>query len=119
MGDKHTAVSWCDGDNLQYDTIVSEKGIQRCSANNIIANKHNACGTGKEKVCTSGKVFPISNKLNKTTTVKHISSSNHPLKRHLELQFAKFNSKLCIKKQTTIINFHHRFSWQATNYLVT
>ncbi len=28
MGDKHMAVSWCDGDNLQFDTIVSEEGIQ-------------------------------------------------------------------------------------------
>jgi len=33
MGDEHTAVSWCDGDNLQIDTIVSEEGIQRYSAN--------------------------------------------------------------------------------------
>ena len=70
MGDEHTAVSWCDGDNSQIDTIVSEEGIQRYSANNIIANKHNASGTGKEQA-------NISNQLNKTPTVKHISSVNH------------------------------------------
>ena len=29
MSDEHTAVSWCDGDNSQIDTIVSEEGIQR------------------------------------------------------------------------------------------
>jgi hypothetical protein len=29
MDDEHTAVSWCDGDNLQIDTIVSEEGSQR------------------------------------------------------------------------------------------
>ena len=48
---------------------------------------------------------PISNQLNKTTTVEHISSSNHHLKRHLEEQFAKFNSKLRIKKQSAIVDF--------------
>jgi len=37
MGDEHTAVSWCDGDNSQIDTIVSEEGIQIYAANNIIA----------------------------------------------------------------------------------
>jgi hypothetical protein len=83
MGDEHTAVSWCDGDNSQIDTIVSEEGIQRYSANNITANKHNASGTGKEQANDLCKVFPISNQLNKTTTVEHISSSNHHLKRHL------------------------------------
>ena len=75
MGDEHTAVSWCDGDNSQIDTIVSEEGIQRYSANSIIAN------------------------------IKHISSSNHHLKRHLEEQFAKFDSKLRIKKKSAIIDF--------------
>jgi hypothetical protein len=75
------------------------------SANNIIANKHNASGTGKEQACDLGKVFPISKKLNKSTTVEHIPSSNHHLKRHLELQFAKFNSKLRIKKHSAIIGY--------------
>jgi hypothetical protein len=98
-------VSWCDGDNSQIDTIVSEEGIQRYSANNIIANKHNASGTGKEQANDLCKVFPISNQLNKTTTVEHISSSNHHLKRHLEEQFAKFDSKLRIKKKSAIIDF--------------
>jgi len=99
MGDEHTAVSWCDGDNAQIDTIVSEEGIQRYSANNIIANKHNASSTEKEQANCLCKVFPISNQLNKTTTVEHISSSNHHLKRHLEEQeqFAKFNSS-CISR---------------------
>ncbi len=55
MGDEHTAVSWCDGDNSQIDTIVSEEGIQRYSANNIVANKHNASGTGKEQANDSCK----------------------------------------------------------------
>jgi len=49
MSDEHTAVSWCDGDNSQIDTIVSEEGIQSYAANNVIANKHNASGTGKEQ----------------------------------------------------------------------
>jgi len=79
MGDEHTAVSWCDGDYSQIDTIVSEEGIQRYSANNIIANKHNASGTRKKQADDLCKVFPISNQLNKTTTVEHISSSNHHL----------------------------------------
>ncbi len=39
MGDEHTAVSWCDGDSSQIDTIVSEEGIQIYAASNIIANK--------------------------------------------------------------------------------
>ncbi len=38
MGDEHMAVSWSDGNNLQIDTIVSEDGIQRYSAINIIAH---------------------------------------------------------------------------------
>jgi hypothetical protein len=105
MGDEHAAVSWCDSDNLQIDTNVSEEGVQRYSAKNIIANKHNASSTRKEQACDLGKVFLISNKLNKTTTVKNSSSSNHHLKRHLELQFAKFNPKLRIKKHSTIIDF--------------
>jgi hypothetical protein len=95
----------CDGDNSQIDTIVSEEGIQMYYANNSIANKHNASGTGKEQACDLGKVFPISKKLNKSTTVKHIPSSNHHLKRHLELQFAKINSKLRIKKHSAIIDY--------------
>jgi hypothetical protein len=105
MGDEDTAVSWCDGDNSQIDTIVSEEGIQIYATKNVIANKHNASGTGKEQACDLGKVFPISKKLNKSTTVEHIPSSNHHLKRQLELQFSKFNSKLCIKKHSAIIDY--------------
>jgi hypothetical protein len=56
MGAEHTAVSWCDGDTSQIDTIVCKDGIQRYSANNVIANKHNASGTGKEQACDFGKV---------------------------------------------------------------
>ena len=98
--DELTAVSWCwcDGDHSQIDTIVSPDGIHRYSANNVIANKHNASGTGKEQACDLGKVFPISKKLNKSTTVEHIPSSNHLLKSKLESQFAKFNTKLRKKK---------------------
>jgi hypothetical protein len=77
MGDELTAVSWCDGDHSQIDTIVSPDGIHRYSANKVIANKHNASGTGKEQACDLGKVFTISKKLNKSTTVEHIPSSNH------------------------------------------
>ena len=40
MSDEHTAESWCDGNNSQIDTIVSEEGIQRYATNNVIANKH-------------------------------------------------------------------------------
>jgi hypothetical protein len=105
MGDEHKVVSWCDGDNLQVDTIVSEEGIQMYSANNIIGNKRNASGTGKEQACNLGKVFPTSKKLNRTTTVKHIPSSNHCLKRLLELQFSKFKSKLRIKMNSAIFDY--------------
>ena len=49
MSDEHTAVSWCDGDNSQIDTTVSEEGIQHYSVNNVIANKHNASGARKEQ----------------------------------------------------------------------
>ena len=105
MGDKLTAVSWCDGDHSQIDTIVSPDCIHRYSANNVIANKHNASGTGKEQACDLSKVFPVSKKLNKSTTVEHIPSSNHLLKSKLESQFAKFNTKLCIKKHSAIIDY--------------
>ncbi len=105
MGDELTAVSWCDGDHSQIDTIISPDGIHRYSANNVIANKHNASETGKEQACDLGKVFTISKKLNKSTTVEHIPCSNHLLKSKLELQFAKFNTKLRIKKQSTIIDY--------------
>ena len=105
MGAEHTAVSWCDGNNSQIDTIVCKDGIQRYSANNAITNKHNASGTGKEQSCDLGKVFTISKKLNKSTTVENIASSNHLLKKKLESQFSQFNSKLCIKKQSAIIDY--------------
>jgi hypothetical protein len=49
MSDEHTAVSWCDGDNSQIYTTVSEEGIQHYSVNNVIANKHNASGARKEQ----------------------------------------------------------------------
>jgi hypothetical protein len=52
-----------------------------------------------------GKVFNISKKLNKSTTVEHIPSSNHLLKSKLESQFSKFNTKLCIKKHSAIIDY--------------
>ena len=103
MGDKLTAVSWCDGDHSQIDTIVSPDGIHRYSANNVIANKHNASGTGKEQACDLGKVFTISKKLNKSTTVEHIPSSNHLLKSKLESQFAKFNTKLRIRGRVNAV----------------
>jgi hypothetical protein len=64
MSDEHMAVSWCDADNSQNDTIVSEEGIQHYSVNNVITNKHNASGKGKEQANNLGTVFPISNKLN-------------------------------------------------------
>ena len=105
MGDKLTAVSWCGEDHSQIDTIVSPDGIHRYSANNVIANKHNASGTGKEQACDLSKVFPVSKKLNKSTTVEHIPSSNHLLKSKLESQFAKFNTKLRIKKHSAIIDY--------------
>jgi hypothetical protein len=105
MSDEHTAVSSCDGDNSKIDTILSEEGIQRYSVNNLIANKHNASGMGKEQANNLGKVFPISNKLNKSTTVKHISSANHLLKNKLEMEFAKYNFKLGMKMQSAIIDY--------------
>jgi hypothetical protein len=98
MGDEHTAVSWCDGNNLQIDNFVCPDGIQWYSANNVIANKHNESGTGKHQVCDLGKVFTISKELNKSTTLEHIPSSNHLLKKKFETQLSHFNSKLCIKK---------------------
>jgi hypothetical protein len=105
MGAEHTAVSWCDGDNSQIDTIVCKDGIQWYSANNVIANKQNASGTGKEQTCDLGKVFTISKKLNKSTTVENIASSNHLLKKKLESQFSKFSTKLHIKKHSAIIDY--------------
>ncbi len=60
MGDELTAVSWCDGDHSQIDNIVSSDGIHRYSANKVIANKHNASGTGKEQACDLSKAFTIS-----------------------------------------------------------
>jgi hypothetical protein len=86
MGDELTAVSWCDEDHSQIDTIVSPDGIHPYSADKVIVNKHNASGTGKEKACDLGKVLTISTKLNKSTTVEHIPSSNHLLKSKLESQ---------------------------------
>ena len=58
MGDELTAVSWCDGDHSQIDTIVSPDGIHRYSANKDIANKHNASGTGKEQACDWVRYLP-------------------------------------------------------------
>jgi hypothetical protein len=99
MGAEHTAVSWCDGNNSQIDTIVCKDGIQRYSANNVIANKHNASGTGKEQSCDLGKVFTISKKLNKSTTVEHIASSNHLLKKNLSLSFQS-SAPNCVLRST-------------------
>jgi hypothetical protein len=47
MGDEHTAVSWCDGNHSQIESIVSADGIQHqwYNANNVVSNKHNANGT--------------------------------------------------------------------------
>ena len=50
-----------------------------------------------------GKVFTISKKLNKSTTVEHIPSSNHLLKSKLESQFAKFNTKLRIRGRVNAV----------------
>ncbi len=72
MRAEHTAVSWHDGNNSQINTTICKDGIQWYSANNVIANKHNASGTGKEQACNLGKVFTISKKLNKSTTVTFI-----------------------------------------------
>ncbi len=105
MGDELTAVSWCDGDHSQIDTIVSPDGIHRYSTNKVIAIKHNASGTGKEQACDLSKVFTISKKLNKSTTVEYIPSSNHLLKSKLEVQLSKFNTKLHIKKNSAIIDY--------------
>jgi hypothetical protein len=52
-----------------------------------------------------GKIFPISNKLNKSTIVEHISSANHLLKNKPEEEFAKHYSRLSINKQSTIIDY--------------
>jgi hypothetical protein len=89
----------------QIDNIISPDSIHRYSANKVIANKHNTSGTGKEQACDLGKVFTISKKLNKSTTVEHIPSSNHLLKSKLESQYAKFNTKLPIKKNSAIIDY--------------
>ena len=62
-------------------------------------------GKSRHVIWVLGKVFPISKKLNKSTTVEHIPSSNHLLKRKLESQFAKFNTKLRIKKHSAIIDY--------------
>ena len=105
MSDEYTAVNWCDGVNSQSDTVVSDEAIQCYSVNNVIANKHNASGMGKEQANDLGKVFPISNKLNKSTTVEHILSANHLLKNKPEMEFVRNYSKLLMKKQSTIIDY--------------
>lgn len=105
ISDDLTAVSWCDGDNSQIDSIVCDEGVQRYADNKVIANKHNASGTGKEQANDLGKVFIVSKNLNKTTTLEHIPRSQHRLKASISQKFDDFSKKLRIKKQDAIIDF--------------
>ena len=101
------AVFWCDGDNSQIDSIVSEEGINLLAKHGIIANKHNPSRTGSEQAPDLNRVFPTDKKLNKKITVKHVPSDKHDLKRRLQLAFEELanNNGLRLRKQSVFVDF--------------
>ena len=103
--EEHRIVAYSDGDMSQNQTITSPEGIEIYSKHGIIANKHNASGTGKEQGCDLGKVFPVTNQLNKKTTVKDVPSDEHRLKRALEKAFTKHKLVLNHKKTAVFVDF--------------
>ena len=58
-----TVVVWCDWDNLQLDTVTSEKGIALYAKKNIVANKHNAARKAVDQPMGKAKVFPSEKRL--------------------------------------------------------
>ena len=97
-GEDQTAVSWFDGDTSQVADTVAEEGIASYAANNVIACKHNSSRTGVEQSLDKGKVFPVSKRLNKMTTLVHVPAANHALKRVMIAKFdeAKREVSMCI-----------------------
>jgi len=100
------AINYCDGDNSQLETIVDEKGILAHAEHKVTANKHSASRTGAEQAKDLDKQFITGKKLNKTTTVSHIPSSQHLLKRAIEKKFKDESDRLRVrKKRRTMVDY--------------
>lgn len=93
------AVFWFDGDNSQLAVATSVEGIQMFNDLGVIACKHNAAGTGKEQAADLGNCFSLAKFKNKCTTVQHIHTSNHLLKKALTDQ---------LKTLSKANKFHHQ-----------
>ena len=106
IDEQYMAVFWCDGDAQQIAAITSEAGIQLLSEMGVIANKHNASRTGSEASQDLCKVFPVSKRINRNTTVVHIPGGELLLKGNIEAAFAKLwrENGLRIKKLPAIVD---------------
>jgi hypothetical protein len=102
--DELTAVSWCDGDNSQIDSITADDGIESYAEHKVIANKHNASETEKEQAADLGKAFSIFKKLNKTTTLEHVPPAQHRLKFNIMQQFLKHSNWLHLGEEAPIVD---------------
>ena len=85
------------------------KGILADAQDKITANKYSAARTGAEQAKDLDRQFVVGKKLNKITTVEHVSSSQHTLNRRFDLKFKEFSQKIHIKKQSAVINYLAKF----------
>ncbi|KAL7536957.1 hypothetical protein ACHAXR_007505 [Thalassiosira sp. AJA248-18] len=100
-------VSWCDGDMSQLRTITTDEGIQAYKDMGVIACKHGAAATGSQQANDLCDEMPVNKALNKSTTVAHIPSSKHLLKKSTETAVNKLikQGRLRLKKTDGLIDY--------------
>jgi hypothetical protein len=103
--DELTTVSWCDGDNLQIDSITADDGIESYAEHKALVNKHNASGTEKEQAADLEKGFSIFKKLSKTATLEHVPPTQHQLKFNIMQVFLKYSNHLQLGKEAAIVDY--------------
>ena len=97
--------NYCDRDNSQLDTIVSEEGILAHGLHKITANKHSAARTGAEQAKDLDKQFIMGKQFNKRITLEHVPLSQHLLKRSIEEKFKEYYGKLRLKKKSALVDY--------------
>ena len=103
--EENIAISYGDGDVSALKTIVSEEGIAVYNRNGIVGCKGNPSGTAKEQICDLCKVFPITNHVNKNTTVEHIPRKEHKLKDNIIEALDEHRNDLILKKPGVVIDY--------------
>eukprot|EP00978_Attheya_sp_CCMP212_P042288 scaffold255283_cov67-Attheya_sp.AAC.1 len=87
LTDEDATVSWCDGDNAQIQSIISEDAVTIYDMYRITGMKQNAARTGTEQAADLARVFPAMIRAHRILSLIDTPADLNPLKLAISRQF--------------------------------